>query len=96
MTDPLAFALLLAAVLAVGVLSTYELKGVLVSAVQDVVDSITAQVLKSKGEVLAKIAELEAAVAAGEVPDFTALKEAVQSVDDIVADAPVEEVPPAE
>lgn len=94
--SPVATALVLAAIAAVGVLSTHELKGVIVSAVQDAVDSITAQVLKSKDEVLGKIAELEAAVAAGEVPDFTALKAAVQSVDDIVADAPVEEVPPAE
>lgn len=61
------------------------------SEAQDAVDALTAQVVKSREEVLGKIAELEAAVAAGEVPDFTALKEAVQSVDDIVADAPVEE-----
>jgi hypothetical protein len=92
--SPVATALVLAAIAAVGVLSTHELKGVIVSAAQDVVDQVTAQVLKAKEEVLAKIAELEAAAAAGEVLDFTALKDAVQSVDDIVPDAPVE--PPVE
>jgi hypothetical protein len=71
-------------------LAVSNIRGVVVSEVQDAVDAITAQVLKSREEVLARIAELEAAVAAGEVPDFTALKEAVQSVDDIVPDAPVE------
>jgi hypothetical protein len=72
-------------------LTGIRLRGVIVSEAQDAVDALTAQVVKSREEVLGKIAELEAAVAAGEVPDFTALKEAVQSVDDIVADAPVEE-----
>lgn len=71
-------------------LAVSNIRGVVVSEVQDAVDAITAQVLKSREEVLSRIAELEAAVAAGEVPDFTALKEAVQSVDDIVPDAPVE------
>ena len=71
-------------------LAVSNIRGVVVSEVQDAVDAITAQVLKSREEALSRIAELEAAVAAGEVPDFTALKEAVQSVDDIVPDAPVE------
>ena len=71
-------------------LAVSNIRGVVVSEVQDAVDAITAQVLKSREEVLSRIAELEAAVASGEVPDFTALKEAVQSVDDIVPDAPVE------
>lgn len=58
---------------------------------QDTVDQLTAQVTKSKEEVLGKIADLEAQVAAGETPDFTALREAVQGVDDIVPDPVVEE-----
>lgn len=65
------------------------------SAAQDVVDQVTEQLTKAKGEVLAKIAELEDAVAAGQTPDFTALKAAAQGLDDVVPDAPAEE-PPAE
>lgn len=61
-------------------------------AAQDTVDQLTAQVLKSKEEVLGKISDLEAQVAAGETPDFTELKAAVQGVDDIVADVPAEPV----
>lgn len=59
-------------------------------AAQDTVDQLTAQVLKSKEEVLGKISDLEAQVAAGETPDFTELKAAVQGVDDLVPDAPVD------
>ena len=65
------------------------------SAAQDTVDQITAQVLKSKAEVLGKIADLEAQVAAGEAPDFAELKAAVQGVDDIVADVVVPTDPEA-
>lgn len=73
---------------AAGLVAVHNL-GVTLSDVQASVDSITEQVLKSRLEVLAKIAELEAAAAAGEVVDFTELKAAVQSVDDIVADVVV-------
>lgn len=64
-------------------------KELIMSAAQDTVDQLTAQVLKSKDEVLGKIADLEARVAAGETPDFTELKAAVQGVDDVVADVVV-------
>ena len=47
----------------------------------------------SKEEVLGKISDLEAQVAAGEAPDFTELKAAVQGVDDIVADVVVPSEP---
>ncbi|WP_196249889.1 hypothetical protein [Rhodococcoides fascians] len=68
------------------------------SAAQDTVDQLTAQVTKTKDEVLGKIADLEAQVAAGETPDFTELKAAIQGVDDIVPDAvdPVETPEPTE
>lgn len=53
-----------------------------------------AEAVKAKGEIVSKIADLEAAItAAGNTsPDvdlaLASLKEAVQGVDDIVADAP--------
>lgn len=62
---------------------------------QDAVDAVVVQLGKAKGEVLAKIADLEAQVAAGQAPDFSALKAAAQALDDVVPDAPVEE-PPAD
>lgn len=61
-----------------------------VGAVQDAVDALVAQLGKAKAEVLSKIDELEAQIAAGETPDLTALKDAVQALDDVVPDAPVE------
>lgn len=76
-----------------------RIEGTIMSEVQDAVDALTAQVVHVRDEVTAAIADLEAQIAAGvAAPDLTALKAAVQSVDDIVADpAPVEEdVPPAE
>lgn len=60
-------------------------------AVQDAVDQITAQLDKAKGEVVKAIADLEAAVAAGETPNLDALKAAAQALDDVVPDAPVNE-----
>lgn len=88
---PVATVLVLAAIGVVGVLSTFEIKGAVMSAAQDVVDQVTAQVEKSKSEVLAKIAELEAREPS---VDFSALKASVQGLDDIVPDAVVE--PPVE
>lgn len=71
--------------------SRREMKETLMSVSQDTVDQITAQVEKSKSEVLGKIADLEQQVADGQAPDFTALKAAVQGVDDIVPDVTPEE-----
>lgn len=77
-----------------------RIEGTIMSEVQDAVDALTAQVVHVRDEVTAAIADLEAQIAAGvAAPDLTALKAAVQSVDDIVADAPApveEDVPPAE
>lgn len=66
----------------------HELKGLIMSVSQDTVDQITAQVTKSKDEIVARVADLEQQVADGQAPDFTALKAAVQGVDDLNADAP--------
>lgn len=60
---------------------------------QDTINEITTQLAKSGTEIVGKIADLEAAVAAGETPDFTELKAAAQSLDDIVPDAVVVEPP---
>lgn len=82
----------------IGAVAVIYLRRIIMSAAQDTVDQLTAQVTKSKEEVLGKIADLEAQVAAGETPDFTELKAAVQGVDDIVADVevPAEPEAPAE
>ena len=61
-----------------------------VGAVQDAVDALVAQLGKAKGEIVGKIDELQAAVDAGETPALTALRDAVQALDDVVPDAPVE------
>lgn len=67
--------------------------GITMGAVQDAVDQVAAQLAKAKAEIVAKVAELEAQVAAGETPDLTALKAAAQALDDVVLDVPVEEPP---
>lgn len=61
------------------------------SAVQEAVDAITAQLAKVQGEVVGEIAKLEEAIAAGVAPDLTALKAAADALDAIVPDAVVEE-----
>lgn len=76
------------AVAAITILATRHIKEIIMSEAQDVVDQITAQLDKVGGEITSKIADLEAQVAAGEAPDFTALKAAAQKLDDIVPDAP--------
>ena len=64
-----------------------------VGAVQDAVDALVVQLGKAKAEVLSKIDELEAQIEAGETPDLSALKDAVQALDDVVPDVVVEEPP---
>ena len=66
-----------------------EMKEVVMSEVQNAVDAVVAQLGKAKEEIVAEIAGLEAAVAAGEVPDLTSLKAAAQALDDVVVDAEV-------
>lgn len=62
-------------------------------AVQDTVNQIADQLAKAKTEIVTKIADLEAQIAAGETPDLEPLKALAQSLDDVVPDAPVEEPP---
>ena len=65
----------------------------MMGAVQDAVDAVAVQLVKAKNEILSLVADLEAQLAAGEVPNLDALKAAAQSLDDIVVDVPVEEPP---
>jgi uncharacterized protein YPO0396 len=67
-----------------------QLGKAIMSELQDTVDAITAQVVKAKDEIVNEINNLEAKVAAGETPDLTALKEAVQGLDDLNPDQPAE------
>lgn len=60
-----------------------------IMATQEAVNAIVAQVKKGTGEVVAKIAELQAQVDAGAPVDLSELAAAAQALDDIVADAPV-------
>lgn len=63
---------------------------------QDSINALVEQLSKAKGEILSKISELEAQVAAGEAVDLEPLKAAVQALDDVVPDEVTEEEPPAE
>lgn len=63
-----------------------ELKGIIMGSLQDAVDAITAQLAKAQAEIIAKISDLEAVIAAGGTPDLTALKAAAQALDDVVPD----------
>ena len=60
---------------------------------QETVDALVGQLAKAKAEIVTKIDELEAQVAAGETPDLTALKDAVQALDDVVPDSVPEPEP---
>lgn len=60
---------------------------------QDTVNEIQAQLSKASAEIVGKISDLEAAVAAGEVLDFSGLKAAAQALDDVVPDPVVEPGP---
>ena len=71
-------------------------KGFGMSEVQAAVDAVTAQLGRAKDEILGEIAKLEAAVASGEKPDLSGLIAAAQSLDDVVADAVVAEIPAEE
>lgn len=70
-----------------------------VSELKAMIDGVKAQVVKAKDEITDKIAKLEAALGDAELPPeaVTALEElkaVVQTVDDIVPDAPPVEPPP--
>lgn len=74
-------------------LRNQEELGVMMGEVQDAVDAVVVELGKAKDEIVSKIADLEAQIAAGEVPDLTALKAAAAALDDVVPDAPVEPPP---
>ena len=69
----------------------YMVEGMFMSAAQDLVNEIAAQLGKAKDEIVGEIAKLTAAASAGEQVDLSALQGLAQSLDDIVPDA-VDEV----
>lgn len=73
----------------------HHLGAVIVTATQDVVDAVVAQLDRARGEIVARIAEVQAQLDAAGVPaesvDLSALSAAAQALDDIVPDVP--EVP---
>jgi hypothetical protein len=71
----------------------YMIEGVIMSSAQDVVDQVVEQLGRVRDEIVGEIEKLEAAAAAGETLDLTALTEAAKSLDDIVPDSvePVDE-----
>jgi DNA-directed RNA polymerase subunit F len=71
----------------------HHLKEVIRMSAQDSINAVVTQLGKAKGEIVAKIADLQAQIDAGvpaEQLDLTALTEAAQALDDVVADAPAE------
>lgn len=80
--------------------NTAHLEEIIMSAQQDIVDAVVAKLAHVKGEVIAKLTDLQTQIDNGvptEQLDLTALTEAAQALDDIVpdpapapADAPVE------
>ena len=70
----------------------YNNQGVILVSIQDAVNTVVAQLNKAHGEIMSKIADVEAQIeaagAAGQV-DLSALVAAAQALDDIVPD-PVE------
>ena len=69
----------------------FMVEGVIMSATQDLVNEIAAQLGKAKDEIVGEIAKLTAAASAGEQVDLSALQGLAQGLDDIVPDA-VDEV----
>lgn len=82
---------------------TLHLKGFILVSTQDSVNAVVDQLRKAQAEIVAKLADVQAQLAAAGVAeqvDLSALTAAAQALDDIVADpaveAPVEEAPAAE
>lgn len=70
-----------------------HLRKVIAVTAQDTVNAAVAQIKKGTAEVLLRLSELQGQVDAGvpaEELDLSALTEAAQALDDIVADAPAE------
>ena len=68
--------------------SEQRIKEIIMSAAQDVIDRVTAQLSKAKTEIIAAIDDLKAQNAD---VDTSALEAAAQSLDDVIPDAPVDE-----
>jgi hypothetical protein len=64
-----------------------DLKELIMAAIQNAVDQIVTQLGHAKDEILAKVADLETQITAGETPDLGPLTAAAQALDDIVPDA---------
>lgn len=75
----------------------HRLQEVVVMSTQDSINAVVAQLGKAKGEIVAKIADVQAQLDAAQVPveqvDLSALIVAAKALDDVVTDAPVVEVP---
>lgn len=69
-----------------------HMKGFAMTTSQDAVNAVVAQVRKGTAEVVARIADLQAQVDAGEPVDLSELSAAAKALDDIVPD-PVVDVP---
>ena len=68
----------------------YHLKEVITMSTQDAVNAVVAQLGKAKGEIVAKIVDLQNQIDAGvpaEQLDLTDLTAAAQALDDVVPDA---------
>lgn len=79
--------------------TTEQLKETIMSALDDTLNQITGQLAKAREEILTKLDELEAALAANQPPaqeTLDALRAAAQSLDDVIPDQPPAEEPPAE
>lgn len=71
--------------------ATHHLKGVIDVSAQDQINAVVNQLGKAKGEIIAKLADLQGQIDAGvptEELDLSALTEAAQALDDVVADVP--------
>lgn len=81
----------IAALALVALYTINRLQEFIMSAAQDAVDAVVAQLTKASEEIKAEIANLEAREPS---VDLSALKDAAQALDDIVPDAaPVEDTP---
>lgn len=61
--------------------------GEFMSEVQDALDQVVTQLAKARDEILGKIADLEAQIAAGETLNLEPLRDAAQALDDVVPDS---------
>ena len=78
---------------------TNQLENLIMSNTQEVIDAVTAQIVKAQRELVGRIAEVQAqldAAGVAEQVDLTALTAAAQALDDVVPDPAVETATPTE